>query len=325
MKKITTMLAGLLPILLLTSACTDPNTSGDAPSLSPEQTERAQVERSESDQDAEQALDLADSEDSLAAFAKMRCSLDPDETTIAWWYGTLFADFPDSAPQPLLGFEGFNACRMIPHEDGGFKMVTREVTYYQDLETGEIIETWDNPFTDETVEVFQVANDPVSHQMPLAGRDYTTWPWRQLGDQLMLTMNIPLTYPNPLQPDEFPDESSGETYLASEHFTFFAPIDEINDPDIDSTASSYGWARTGPWLPWMRMGQREGGLIYSGQGKKLRGGYEQLPEPIRAYTDEHFPEYRTAPDSYYGPNATSWTEYRRIVRQRKEAGQNAAE
>jgi len=264
-------------------------------------------------------LDLSDSEDSLTAFAKMRCSLDAEESTIAWWYGTLFADFPDSQPQPLMRFEGFNACRMLPHEDGGFKMVTREVTYYQDLATGEIIETWDNPFTEETVDIIHVGG------MPLAGRDYSTWPWVQIGDQLMLTMNIPLRYPNPLQPDEFPAESSGEVYLASEHFTFFAPIDEINDPEIQSTANTYGWARTGPWLPWMKMGQQPGGLIYSGQGKKLRGGYEQLPEAIRAYTDEHFPAYRTAPDSYYGPNATSWTEFRRILRERRETEETGAE
>ncbi|MCC5866587.1 MAG: DUF1838 family protein [Wenzhouxiangella sp.] len=312
----------LIPsILMLGVACADQNAE---PPLA-EQAAEAPAANGTLAAGAGQPLDLGQSADSLTAFAKMRCSLDPEETTIAWWYGTLFADFPDSQPQPLMRFEGFNACRMLPHEEGGFKMVTREVTYYQDLETGEIIETWDNPFTEETVEILQVANDPVSHQMPLAGRDYSTWPWVQMGDQLMLTMNIPLAYPNPLSVEEFPDESSGPMYFASEHFTFFAPIDQINDPDIQSTHATYGWARTGPWLPWMRMGQRPGGLIYSGQGMKLPGGYDQLPEAIRAYTDEHFPEYATAPDSFYGPNATSWNEYRRIMRERREAEANGAE
>ena len=177
----------------------------------------------------------------------------------------------------------------------------------------------------ETVEIMQVANDPVSHQMPLTGRDYTSWPWVQMGDQLMLTMNIPLAYPNPLSPDEFPEESSGPMYFASEHFTFFAPIAEINDPAIQSTAGTYGWARTGPWLPWMRMGQRPGGLIYSGQGMKLPGGYADLPEAIRAYTDRHFPEYATAPASFTAPNATSWNVYRRIARERREAAANGGQ
>lgn len=270
-------------------------------------------------------LDLSKSEDSLTAFAKMRCSLDPEETTIAWWYGTLFADFPDSQPQPLMRFEGFNACRMLPHPDDGFKMVTREVTFYQDLETGEIIETWDNPFTGETVEIMQVANDPVSHQMPLAGRDYTAWPWVQIADQLMLTMNIPLAYPNPLTTEEFPDASSGPMYFASEHFTFFAPIAEINNREIHSTAGTYGWARTGPWLPWMGMGQRPGGLIYSGQGMKLPGGFDQLPEVVRTYTLTHFPEYATAPMEFTTPNATSWTVFRDMVREQRRSEQSRTE
>jgi hypothetical protein len=38
--------------------------------------------------------------------------------------------------------------------------VTREVSYYQDLASGEIVERWTNPLNGKTVCVVQVANDP---------------------------------------------------------------------------------------------------------------------------------------------------------------------
>ena len=274
---------------------------------------------------AAQTLDLDDPADALDVYAKMRCSLD-GETTIAWWYGTLFADRPDSAPQPLMRFEGFNACRIVEMDEGGYRLVTREVMYYKDLQTGEILETWNNPFNEQTVEVVPVANDPVNATLAL-GEDsnYQNWPWRRLEGELMLAFNIPLDYPNPLQPDEFPDASSGERYRASEHFTFAGPVDEALDPDTESMPARIGWTRSGPWLPWMKMGTAPGGLFYVGHGKKLMGGYEALPEVIRDYTDENYPKYSNAPDTFTAPNATSWTEYRRLIRQRREEESNGGQ
>lgn len=269
-------------------------------------------------QAATAGLDLGRSADSLEAFVKMRCSLDAEEHVVTWWKGTLFADFPDAAPRPILGFEGYNVCRMLPTEDGGWQFVSREVTYYTDLVSGEIIEHWANPFTGETVEVLQVANDPVSHVYPPpTARDYSRFPWLEMQGTVMLTLDIPLDYPNPLQPDAWPAESSGERYRASEHFMFFARRADIDDRTRKSIPLTYGWARTGPWLPWMRMGQRPGGLIYSAQGKKLEGGFDALPEHVRAYTLEHFPQFRSAPDRFYQPNETSWTWYRKVHEQRR--------
>lgn len=266
---------------------------------------------------AAQTLDLDDPADALEAYAKMRCSLD-SETSIAWWYGTLFADQPGSAPQALMKFEGFNACRIVKLEDGGYRLLTREVMYYKDLETGKILEKWDNPFTEQTVEVVPVANDPVNGTMGLGeDADYQNWPWRRVEGELMLAFNVPLDYPNPLQPDEFPDASSGERYRASEHFTFSGPTDEALDPETKSVPVRIGWTRTGPWLPWMKMGAVPGGLVYVGHGKKLMSGYDALPEAIKAYTNEHYPKYSSAPETYVQPNATSWTEYRKMMRERR--------
>ena len=35
-----------------------------------------------------------------------------------------------------------------------------EIVFYRDLETGKILETWRNPYTNEDVRVVPIANDP---------------------------------------------------------------------------------------------------------------------------------------------------------------------
>jgi hypothetical protein len=49
--------------------------------------------------------------------------------------------------------------------------------------------------------------------------------------------------------------------------------------------------------------------VYHCRGRKLMGGYAELPQHLQAYVDANHPEYRTAPTEITGPNETSWTYY----------------
>ena len=250
------------------------------------------------------ALDLASAQGSTEALVKMRCSLDPQEQVLLWWEGTLFAQEPEKKAAPLMGFEGYNICRAEKLADGTWRLVTRELTFYRDLATGQIIDEWDNPFSGERVEVVHVANNPVNTVLNAPGRE-EAMPWVEAGDTVMLTLNIPLAYPNPLQPAQFPAESSGPMYIGSEHFMFFTPRAALEDPALSQVPVTYGWTRVGPWLPWMKLGTRAGGLLYVAQGNK-RASVDELPEDIRARIARHYPEYATAPAQWVQPNVTSW-------------------
>lgn len=256
------------------------------------------------------ALDLQSEAGSLEALVKLRCSLDPKQEEILWWAGTLFAQEPGKKAAPLLGFEGYNICRAEKQPDGVWRLYTRELTFYRDLETGRIIDSWDNPLSGELNEVVQVANDPVNTVLNAPGRPLHL-PWVEAGEEVMLTLNIPLAYPNPLQPDQFPAESSGPTYMGSEHFMFFAPRAALADPALKSVPVTYGWTRVGPWLPWMRLGTRPGSLLYIAQGNK-RASVDELPADIRERVRSHYPEYTRAPETWVQPNVTSWSYYKQL-------------
>lgn len=257
--------------------------------------------------------DFRNSTDPSAEFLRLRCSLDSSEHKYSWWTATVYAQVPGEKLKPLLGFEGYNVCRVVKLADGSYQLLTREVSYYKDLKTGKIIEQWDNPYTGKTDDVMHVHNDPVNTPMPPPGKASYPLPWKVMGNDVMVLLDIPLDYPNELSPKEFPEESSGERYIASEHFGFFAKLADMNNPKLKSVPYVNSWFRTGPWLPWMKMGQRPGGLICSGEGKKL-DSFADLPAAVQAYTRKHFPKFVDAPTEFVSPNETTWSVYRDMKR-----------
>jgi hypothetical protein len=262
------------------------------------------------------ALDTSSAAGQLDAFMRMRGSADGKEVFANWWV-TIFAVLPGERPRPIMRLDGYNVGRFVKLDDGSAQLITREVAYYKDLASGDIMKEWANPFTNEKNEVLQVANDPVNsrYAAPKPGEP-GRFPFMANGDDVFLRLDVPLAYPNALPPAEFPAESTGITYLASEHFTFFSKKKDLDDTKQVSVPLTYAWARTGPWLPWMKMGTRPGYLLYSGHGKKFER-FDDLPADVRAYTLANFPLYKTAPSSYETPNETSWTYYKKL--QQKKA------
>jgi Protein of unknown function (DUF1838) len=257
------------------------------------------------------ALDTTSSAGQLDAFMRMRANNEGRDAFANWWV-TVFAVVPGEKPREIFRLDGFNVGRFVKAEDGSAQFITREVAYYRDLKTGEFLKEWANPFTNEKNTVIPVLNDPVNSRWaaPKAG-EAGRLPFMQNGDDVILRLDVPLAYPNPLQPAEFPAESTGATYLASEHFTFFSKVADLENKTSTSVPSAWAWARTGPWLPWMKMGTRPGFLMYSGHGKKF-AKFEDLPADVRDFTKANYPLYMTSPTTYATPNETSWTYYKKL-------------
>jgi len=242
------------------------------------------------------ALDLTRADENLTALVKMRCSIDPKENVVTWWKSTIFAQLPAKAPSAILGFEGYNICRMEPLEDGSWRFISRELSFYRDLASGRLLDTWASPVTGKTNTVIHVANDPVNNLFGSKRHHGSPniYPWTGAGGDLPMTFNAPLTDAHPLPPKDFPEESSAGVYAGSEHFMFLTPRASIDDTSVHNSPASYGCTRTGPWPPWKKMGTREGSLLYIAQGPKL-GGSAELPADMQALIEAKYPEYASAP------------------------------
>jgi hypothetical protein len=264
-----------------------------------------------------QSIDLSTGEGALKAFRKIQCSLKDGEPRTFSWHGHAYARVPGEKDRLLFRVEGMNIRQCVgvsdPKRGEGFRLLSREILLYQDPATGEVLKTWNNPWTGEQVEVVQVANDPVNSGPFFAtSPDGRPFPWS--GDiregRWWSTATIPLFYTNPLG-GAYQDYVGGK-YHATEMFNFMGDTQSLLHRSRPAEVQ-VGWVRMSSWLPWMGMGGRMGMIYMHTAGKKL-DDFDQLPEVMKSEIANNYPEYAEPPPADdQRPNETSWTYFKKII------------
>ena len=261
-------------------------------------------------------LDLSTPEGAVLAQRKLSCSTEEGKDVTYHWEGRAYSRRRGEPDKHIFDVEGMNvrSCTTAtdPERGEGFKLVSREILLYLDKDTGEILRTWENPWTGEEVEVQHVANDPVNFGDYVVGRDGrpATTSVRIDGDKYIQTSTIPLFYPNPLG-GSYQSEVGG-MYHATEMFNTLGDAESLLSPDTDTADAVVGWVRMSDWLPWMQMRGRDGIIYFHTAGRKL-GSWDEMSDRMKGEIRRNYPEYTTAPpDGDPRPNMTSWKDYKRM-------------
>lgn len=281
-----------------------------------------------------QPLDPANADDQLRIQVKMSCSLVEGTPTLYWWSGRMWARVPGEPNRLLFNVHGMNMrqCRVKQDPVRGFcyRSVSREVMLYLDPVTNEVVRRWKNPWSSEEVDVVHVANDPVNARDWYCSRDQDGKPVDRsdnlsFKDDLLLEGGgaARLFYKSPLA-GEYQDYVGG-TYHAMEFGTSAASASEALDAgDNELQDTLISWVRISRWLPWMKMGDRDGLVVFHTAGMRL-DSWEQLPEVVRREVDARYPTYKAPPPlDDPRPNETSWTVFKKFIDERraKEAPAN---
>jgi Protein of unknown function (DUF1838) len=266
-------------------------------------------------------IDLTTPEGVLAANRKMGCDLRDGVPVTYYWAGDAFSRRQGEADKLLFRAEGMNIRQCVsvtdPVRGAGYKMVSRELLIYRDVRTGEVLKKWTNPWTNESVDVLHVANDPVNSASYVKGRDGNPvrWTGTILGDIWMSSTTVPLFYSNPLA-GAYQAEVGG-TYHATEMFNFSGSVANLLDPTITTAAARITWVRVSDWLPWMKMGGREGVIYFNTTGLKL-DKFEDMPAPLKTELLANYPDYVSPPPlDDTRPNETSWSHFKDVREGRK--------
>ena len=261
-------------------------------------------------------LDPNDPDDALIIGRKIACSTIDGEAITYWWHGHAYSRRMGQRDRQLFAVEGMNvrSCTSIsdPQRGKGYKLVSREILLYKDPETDEVLSTWENPWSGETVEVLHVANDPVNFSAYTTGYDGkpSTFGGTILGDRWWMSLEVPLWYPNPLA-SEYQKEIGG-TYHATEMFNFLGDTGSLLDPETTTAEVQVGWARMSDWLPWMMMNGRDGVIYMHTAGRKL-DSWDDLSDTMKAEIAKHYPDYVGPPPSDdQRRNETSWSYYKKV-------------
>jgi hypothetical protein len=264
------------------------------------------------------------------AWARIQADMDSSKQRIGQCSGQIIAVRPGEKLQPFLGFQVFLATRLIPLPDGNIRRLNKEVIFYTSLDRlgrpGEIIDEFKNPFTGETNKVVQVFNDPfnytISDTLILAPEDFPgdksqlpkiplIFPWQELDSEtLVLSTDMHLNYPNPLQPDKWPRESGGPKAQVTEMMRYFVKRKDLENPALTAVPFVGTWHRITPWLPWMLMGQTPGHCMYASTMTAF-DSIEKLPKHVVDFAMKHMPTILQAPTEDYGPSHSSLEHYAR--------------
>ena len=238
-------------------------------------------------------------------WVKVRSSLDGRQIFLPWT-GSIYAFVPGESKKRLFKIVGMNVSRCIADTDNSWNFTSRELTYYLDPSTGEILHQWKNPWTEETLTVVHVANNPVE------GYFKGTFPAYVNGDITTFMFDLFPAYPNPLAEDpRFADYSPNPTYQAVELFKMTVPTADLLNPETISVSQLFvSWDRIGPWLPWMKMGNKAGHLIYSATSVKVNG-FTDLPQLLQDEINTRVPLYKNAPKAPLDGDMTSWTYFQK--------------
>ena len=264
--------------------------------------------------------------------AKIEGDTAPGKYVNGYVTGTVMGVRDNEAVRPLFGFEVFSSIRVLKQANGDYQRLCRELIFYRDLNTGELMDSWLNPYTNEEVAVVDVANDPFNYVIsdhfpdpPSYGGLNTEKPprrpfirnWTLLNDDtVVLTSDIHLYYRNKLDPAIWVRESAGPMNRVSELFRYSIRREDIENDALTHMPHTGVWNRITPWLPWMLMGTAPGHIVYAGTFSSVPT-VDSVPAPVAKRVRERFPQYTVAPEKWVDPSYSSLENYARTQKPAK--------
>jgi hypothetical protein len=199
---------------------------------------------------------------------------------------------------PLCNIENYSVSRWRRQPDGNYQFTLWEIGVHTDRTTGEPIKTLLNPVTNRTVEVIpyrvgplQATITPDGIQTP--GAERTVQPQalkpRVFDGYVWYPFESPVSLPNPLSVEKYPEASSGPLFSWHTVLVFAARVADVTDKSLSSAPALSNYTEFLSWQPWLQMGQLPGGMLTRGYGKKF-GPESKMPADIRRKLEQTVPE-----------------------------------
>jgi hypothetical protein len=233
---------------------------------------------------AEPSPDLNSKAGRLNAFMRMRGAID-NSLVIGFLSGRYYGVVDDELT-PLYGLVSATFTRYRRSSSLGYEGVDCEQAYYTDLETGQVLDTWRNPYTNEMVKVPEFRSEPNRFKiddnlvfssavtMPGTHFEQSGLPPVTIGDDVWFTERVVAS--------GHPPGATG-TFHYSELTTMHARRSELAAGAQKRVPCDTHFTATVSWAPWLKMGSRPGHLLGNGDGG-YGGKISDLPPVWREAT-----------------------------------------
>jgi len=242
--------------------------------------------------DAKDLPDLTQPRENLHGMLRMQASL--AEEDVPWSYdGTIYGVIGETEPKPLVRFQGCEVYWVRALGDGAFELTGNTVSFFYDIESGQSLETFRNPFTGKRNTVksaVQGGGAGYGFNYSEAGVRPTRFleempdkplqlRWQTARDTIW--MHSETAYP------------PGLPQPRKQSQTMFARIDDFADQSLLNLPATFASTVFGPWLDWMDMAGEPGHLIWHAAGVKIES-VADLPAEFKSRLEREHPERMTA-------------------------------
>ena len=227
----------------------------------------------------------------VTSMLRMQATIGNQEQ-IPWHYtGILWAQKHSEQPIPMVKIEGMESYKVIPLNDGSYEILGNMVTFFRDIETGEMIDEYTNPFTGKTNKV-----EPNLRKATSIGRglNVSTMGIRptsfieQMPDKpLLIDWNFGSDTVWMQNQTAYPPGLSAPRL---QRFTMFSPLDKFLDQSITSLPTMFTATVLMPYLHWMDMDEEEGHTLWHASGVKLND-MNELPEEYSTRLMSEYSDY----------------------------------
>ncbi len=247
-------------------------------------------------------LDTNNPDHVLTIYRKLTSAM--DDRVIFFWLKSTRYGLVDSAFTPFWDVHIGAIVKSETIDDNGSFEATRVSTvFYTDVETGEYLETFKNPYTGEEVEIGYFPPTPgkrtysrdgeAAERSPLPGYSVTghspMGPAWIIGDDVWVRGYGSFR----LNPD---DPASNSLIQINDQSTYHGSLAQVADPEVKSVPATWAFNDLNTWPAWLGMGDRPGNYYSRGFGKKVEST-DEMPARWRELMAERHPDILSDPAS----------------------------
>jgi len=259
------------------------------------------------------ALDLDRPEDNLTAWMKIRASAESQDVYL-WFTGTLDMAVPGEPIRPIVAVDTILLRRVQRLDEHRYHATDWEASIYRHPQSGEVVDEVENPVTRRKVQPLHYREGPVTfeytaqRQPRLVGlptpfeekNEPFRQPWRIVGDDIWMTKDLYIWGRKQwLDIGEFPEETPATPINVSSIATMRSRWSDVLDPGQPAVRTDYFYQATSDFLPWMKMGQRGGFVVWHEAGKKLLS-LDEAPAGTLAAVEKIHPVWFNRPVPWEG-------------------------
>ena len=243
-------------------------------------------------------LDLSDHGDFLTAVIKLRGSTD-ERLCMGWVMGTRYAVVNHKAT-PIHNILAATFSRYRKIRDGAYSATALEVAFFRDIDTGKLLETWKNPFTQKTVEVPQVRMGPATLIVTADGLTVDRPVGEAAGMEIVHRFKPPVIngdhvwITEEISVESNPSGPNAKPFVYNEMSTYHARKSDLDDPTQAAVPTDVSFHGLVTFRPWMGFGDIPGHTTASATGRRAER-IEDLPKYYLELCERHHPDVLNDP------------------------------